>query len=82
MNATQQDGYCQEIVHGRRSVGILAKGTESFTDTVGWCQNRAVEDSSFCRFHNDKAAETQRKLVTKRAYEARQRELRAQRSGR
>lgn len=55
MNVTNYPGKCQTIVHRRHSVGIMGKGTESYTSAPGWCSRNAVEGDTVCKIHRQEA---------------------------
>jgi hypothetical protein len=61
---------CQSIVHRRKSLGIMGKGTESFTTEATICGKPS--DGSLCKTHQDKAAKLQVALAAKRIRDARE----------
>jgi len=60
MQSTPATGKCHQIITKRKSLGIMSRGTETFTTMYGdpaWCSRNATDGGSFCRQHqaaNDK----------------------------
>lgn len=56
---------CQSVIHGRRSRGVMSRGTESFVTSVRIC-GRPVEDGHLCPKHEAEAAALAAVLTARR----------------
>lgn len=61
---------CIATVWTKVSRGIMGKGTESFTEKIGQCQNRAKDGEEYCGVHKNANDRLAVKLERKRRYEA------------
>ena len=71
MNNEATTTTCTSIIHVRRSLGIMGKGTESFTTEATVCGKPSI-DGGLCKAHQAKAAKLQEKLAAKRVRDARE----------
>ena len=58
---------CGVATHGRRSRGVMGRGTESFTSQLGVCGNPSAEGSDMCGMHVRQAERMAEKLAAKKA---------------
>lgn len=63
-------GQCQELVNRRVSVGVMSRGTESYTTQMGWCSRKALPGGTLCGPHQAKYENVKAVLKARRQEKA------------